>query len=49
MSEVSKTAYNDSTGDLIKSKTNSQEAYNKGWEAIFGKKDKTEEQDKENK
>lgn len=33
------TAVNDSTGDLIKTKASNQQAYAKGWEAIFGKKE----------
>lgn len=49
MSDVSKTSYNDSTGDLIKSRPDSQEKYAIGWDAIFGKKENTEEQNKENK
>jgi hypothetical protein len=35
------TAKNDVTGDLIKSKTNSN-AYSDGWDRIFGKKKKEE-------
>lgn len=36
------TAKNDVTGDAIKSKVNSEE-YRNNWDAIFGKKEKTEE------
>ena len=39
------TAVNESTGALIKSRPDNQEAFAEGWERIFGKKQKEEDVD----
>jgi hypothetical protein len=39
------TAVNPITGDLIKTKTGNQSAYESGWDRIFGKKEKEEEKE----
>ena len=43
------TAVNESTGALIKSRPDNQEAFAEGWERIFGNKKKEEDVDGEDK
>lgn len=39
------TTVNSVTGDLIKTKVRDQKAYEAGWDAIFGKKEKANDND----
>ena len=41
------TAVNESTGALIKTKADNQDAFAEGWERIFGKKKKEETSDEQ--